>query len=179
MFYLVVMKEDLITFGNFHSPVGTIFLASLRGCLTDVGIGESEQAFLERIAAKFGPDMEKDNGAFGKAFGELERYFSGKPVEFDLRLRLVGTPFELFVWKAMQEIPWGEARTYGWIAARIGNPKAVRAVGGACGKNPVPLIIPCHRVLRSNGEIGGYSGGLGIKRALLKTEGISYRSERE
>lgn len=89
-----------------------------------------------------------------------------------LKIRLVGTPFQQQVWKALIKIPGGKTISYAAIARQIKNPKAVRAVGGAVGANPVPILIPCHRVIASNGTIGGYSGGLAIKKKLLKAENI-------
>jgi O-6-methylguanine DNA methyltransferase len=86
-----------------------------------------------------------------------------------------GTPFQQNVWRALQKIPRGKTRSYGEIARQIGKPKAVRAVGGACGANPIPIFIPCHRVLAANKKLGGYSGGLNWKRKLLAREGIALR----
>ena len=96
----------------------------------------------------------------------LSEPIDGMPVKF-----LEGTGFEKSVWKVLTEIPRGEVRSYGWVAMKIGNPKASRAVGRACGTNPVPFIVPCHRVVASRGGIGGYGYGLGVKRKLLKLEG--------
>ncbi len=95
--------------------------------------------------------------------------------EIGIFLRECGTPFQRKVWRAIQKIPYGETRSYQWIAKKIGRPKAVRAVGQACGKNPLPLLIPCHRVVGSRGKIGGFTGagstgGLKLKRRLLKLE---------
>lgn len=103
----------------------------------------------------------------------LERYFAGERETFtDVPLELYGTPFQRTVWDALREIPWGEVRTYGEIAATVGGPKAQRAVGAANSKNPVPIIIPCHRVLAHGHRLGGYTGGLGRKRFLLRREGL-------
>ncbi len=99
------------------------------------------------------------------------RYFTGEPVRFRVRLDLrVGTPFQRKVWRVLRTIPHGQTRSYGWVAQRIGAPRAVRAVGAACGANPVPVIVPCHRVIASDGALGGFSGGLARKRALLRLE---------
>lgn len=102
---------------------------------------------------------------------QLVRYFTGEPVRFRVRLDLrVGTPFQRKVWRVLRTIPHGQTRSYGWVAQRIGAPRAVRAVGAACGANPVPVIVPCHRVIASDGALGGFSGGLARKRALLRLE---------
>jgi len=90
----------------------------------------------------------------------------------DVRKLTLGTPFQQKVWKVLQTIPYGETRTYKWVAQKIGKPKAVRAVGQACGANPLPLIIPCHRVVASGNKLGGFSGGLRLKKKLLRREGI-------
>jgi methylated-DNA-[protein]-cysteine S-methyltransferase len=114
----------------------------------------------------------RGNGSplLGEAARQLQDYFEGKRSHFDLPLAPAGSPFEKRVWKAMQKIPYGETRCYGDLAAAIHS--APRAVGGACGKNPIPIVIPCHRVL-AKGGMGGYSGqgGLDTKRALLRLEG--------
>jgi methylated-DNA-[protein]-cysteine S-methyltransferase len=101
----------------------------------------------------------------------LRKYFSGERVSFDVPLDLrYYTPFQQAVWKAAAAIPSGETRSYAWIAKRIRNPKAVRAVGQALGANPVPIVIPCHRVISSAGTMGGYSGGIKMKKTLLELE---------
>ena len=101
---------------------------------------------------------------------QLEEYAGGRRREFELDLDLRGTPFDLDVWRALQRIPFGATETYGGLAQRIGAPGAARAVGNAAGRNPVPVIVPCHRLLASKG-VGGFSGGLDVKRALLAHEG--------
>jgi O-6-methylguanine DNA methyltransferase len=111
----------------------------------------------------------------GKAFlsaavRQLREYFDGARREFDLPLDLRGTRFQLQVWRAVTKIPYGETRTYAQIASQIGNPKATRAVGGANGRNPAPIIVPCHRVVATGGGLGGYSAGLDFKSRLLALE---------
>ncbi len=101
---------------------------------------------------------------------QLEEYFAGKRKTFDLPLAPKGTEFQQKVWKALTEIPYGETRTYGEIAAAIGNPKAARAVGMANNKNPIGIIIPCHRVVGANGKLVGYAGGMEKKEFLLELE---------
>lgn len=105
---------------------------------------------------------------------ELTEYFVGKRTEFTVPLDLRGTPFQLAVWKAVFAIPYGEVRTYLDIARAVGSPNASRAVGGANGRNNIPIIIPCHRVIASGGQLGGYTGGLHYKRALLAIEGATH-----
>jgi len=113
----------------------------------------------------------------GVGFAEFEKklrdYLAGKQVAFDEILDLVAaTNFQRQVWLAAREIPYGETRSYAWVATRLGNPKACRAVGQALGKNPLPIVIPCHRVLSSGGTLGGFSGGIDTKRRLLALEGM-------
>lgn len=103
---------------------------------------------------------------------QLERYFAGELREFDLPLAPVGTDFQRSVWDALRRIGYGQTASYGQIAAAVGNPGAVRAVGSAVGANPIPVIIPCHRIIRADGSIGGFALGLDAKRLLLNIEGI-------
>lgn len=101
---------------------------------------------------------------------QLNEYFAGSRTVFNINKKLIGTPFQLRVWQALEEIPYGETVTYKQIAEKIGQPKAVRAVGGAIHRNPIPIIIPCHRVVGSNGKMVGFAFGIGIKEWLLKLE---------
>ncbi len=107
---------------------------------------------------------------FEEARKQLGEYFSGERKEFDLPLALTGTEFQVSVLQALMEIPYGETRSYGAIAQQIGRPKAVRAVGAANGRNPIPIIVPCHRVIGSGGDLTGFGGGLDTKEALLRLE---------
>ena len=101
---------------------------------------------------------------------QLKEYFLGKRKDFDIPLYMEGTPFQMRVWEVLKKIPYGETRTYGQIAAEAGNPKAARAVGGANNKNPIGIIVPCHRVIGANGSLIGYAAGTDIKNYLLKLE---------
>ena len=101
---------------------------------------------------------------------QLDEYFNGNRKKFDLPLVLHGTDFQISVWKALQDIPYGKTRSYGEIAARIGSPKASRAVGMANNRNPIVIIVPCHRVLGHNGSLTGFAGGLDLKQGLLDLE---------
>lgn len=111
-----------------------------------------------------------DDSCFAEARRQLDAYFAGALRSFDLPLDLQGTPFQLQVWRALLEIPYGETVSYGEQARRIGNPKGVRAVGLANGRNPISIIVPCHRVIGKNGSLTGYGGGLDRKRFLLELE---------
>ncbi|AVH94658.1 MULTISPECIES: methylated-DNA--[protein]-cysteine S-methyltransferase [Streptomyces] len=113
---------------------------------------------------------DPDPRPFGEAVRQLDAYFAGELTAFDLPLHLVGTPFQLRVWERLSLIPYGETRTYGELAEELGNPGASRAVGLANGKNPVGIIVPCHRVVGAGGGLTGYGGGLDRKRRLLAFE---------
>ncbi|WP_195267959.1 methylated-DNA--[protein]-cysteine S-methyltransferase [Eubacterium sp. 1001713B170207_170306_E7] len=121
---------------------------------------------------KFGKNAELcETELIKTTFNQLEEYFRGERKVFDVTLAPEGTTFQKKVWAALRQIPYGETRTYGQVAADIGNPKACRAVGMANNRNPIGIIIPCHRVIGSNGRLVGYAGGVGIKEQLLKIEG--------
>jgi methylated-DNA-[protein]-cysteine S-methyltransferase len=116
------------------------------------------------------PEWKRDDRALRDAVRELRAYFAGELREFSLPLAPVGTAFQLDVWNALRAIPYGETTSYGDLAERIGRPKAVRAVGAANGANPLPIVVPCHRVIGSNGNLTGFGGGLPLKSALLALE---------
>ncbi len=156
------------------APVGRLYVAAGLEGIVGVGVGVGKGEFLKRFTCG-GPAGElkfrKDEKRFARLFREFDRYFAGRPVSFSAAVNLHGTPFEEAVWRALKEIPRGSTRGYGEVASVIGSPKSARAVGGACAANPLPIIIPCHRVIRVDGRIGGYTGGVEIKRALLALEG--------
>jgi len=141
------------------SPVGPLQARSHDGALIALSMHR-------RLAA--GPDA--DDPVLSHAAEQLEAYFAGELTEFDLPLALHGNPFERRVWAALLEIPYGETTSYGELARRIGAPTAARAVGLANSRNPVGIIVPCHRVIGANGKLTGYAGGLDMKRALLDLE---------
>ena len=117
------------------------------------------------------PDGRRDAQRCKTASTQLAEYFAGERREFGLELAPYGTEFQLRVWRALSEIPYGAVRSYADVARAVGRPGAARAVGGAVGSNPLPIVIPCHRVIASDGTIGGFSGGLAIKHRLLAIEG--------
>lgn len=112
----------------------------------------------------------EDKKPFKEVIRQLKSYFAGKLKEFDVPLVLQGTDFQLLVWRRLQKIPYGETVSYGQIARELGNPEASRAVGLANGSNPIPIIVPCHRVIGSNGNLTGFGGGLPVKQKLLTLE---------
>ena len=126
---------------------------------------------LSRVLALGAREEARDDDAGGLP-ERLRRYARGQPVPFPDALDFAAaTPFQRAVWQATQEIPCGQTRSYGWLAARVGRPRAARAVGQAMAANPWPIIVPCHRVVSSNGRLGGYGGGLDVKERLLLLEG--------
>jgi methylated-DNA-[protein]-cysteine S-methyltransferase len=117
-----------------------------------------------------GPDWQHEDTAFDDVVSQLTEYFDGRRRQFDLPLAPAGTPFQQRVWRALLDVPYGETISYGELASRIGQRSASRAVGLANGSNPLPIVIPCHRVIGSNGKLTGYGGGLPIKERLLAHE---------
>ena len=149
------------------------YLDSSIGPLLLVGNGEG----LKRIEfprrgkpVKPEPGWEKSPRELREVTRQLKDYFAGKRTRFDLKLAPEGTEFQRQVWKALRTIPYGKTISYGELANKIGNPEAVRAVGGANGKNPIPIVIPCHRVIGADGSLTGFGGGLETKVALLALE---------
>ena len=127
----------------------------------------------EKKAARYaGGAVIKETALIKKTVSQLKEYFKGKRKVFDIPLQLTGTGFQLAVWEALQKIPFGITRSYKEIAAEAGNPKACRAAGMANNRNPIAIIIPCHRVIGADGSLTGYGGGLDKKRYLLELEGI-------
>lgn len=151
-------------FTIIDSPVGPLRLVA-----DEAGLRRLE--FREGRAFDAPPDdWQEDARALGPVARQLQEYFAGKRKVFDLALEPEGTPFQRRVWERLLEIPYGETISYGTLARRVGNSNASRAVGLANGRNPIAIIIPCHRVIGSNGMLTGYGGGLPIKRKLLELE---------
>ncbi len=115
-------------------------------------------------------DWKQNHAAFAEVIRQLQAYFCGELKEFDVPLAMEGTVFQLRVWNELRKIPYGETISYAQLAERIGNPQAVRAVGLANGSNPIPIIVPCHRVIGSDGSLTGFGGGLSTKKKLLELE---------
>ena len=163
---------ETVRTASFESPIGTLRVASTAEGLAYLGLpragGPGFAGWLERAL----PEARREE-AFApnrEAIRQVLEYLEGKRTEFDVPLDLRGTPFQRDVWNALREIPYGATRSYAEVAARVGNPDAVRAVGAANGANPVALVVPCHRVIQSGGKLGGYGGGLDLKRRLLAME---------
>ena len=146
------------------TPIGELLLAGADDALTMIGFPKGS---MRRDPQ---PDWIYNEKPLREARRQLEEYFAGTRKAFDLPLRLEGTEFQVSVLEALQKIPYGQTVSYGEIAKRIGRPKAVRAVGAANGRNPIPIVVPCHRVIGSSGDLTGFGGGLDTKEALLRLE---------
>ena len=159
-------KQTTYSYKTMKSPVGRLKLvASDRGFAAI--LWENDDPKRVRLA----PLVEdKNHPVLRETERQLNDYFAGKLKKFSLKFDFAGTDFQKEVWRALAAIPFGETRSYGEIARQIGRPKAVRAVGAANGRNPISIIVPCHRVIGSNGKLTGYAGGLETKDFLLKTE---------
>ena len=145
---------------------------------TEIGrikISEKDEKIIGLVFSDYKKEdeIEKETELIKKAYTQLEEYLSGKRTEFDIEIEMIGTEFQKKVWKELLNIPYGETRSYKDIAIAIGNEKACRAVGNANNKNPIAIIVPCHRVVGSDGSMTGYAGGLNIKEKLLKIEKCS------
>ena len=156
---------DIVSTCQTETPIGTLQLASTAAGLVYVGLPRSSGAGLAGFLARHVPRAHRQRAyaPLRDAIRELLEYLDGKRRDFSLPLDVRGTPFQRRVWEALVEIPYGETRSYGEIAAAIGQPGASRAVGLANGANPIPLVIPCHRVIAAGGRIGGYGGGVRLK----------------
>lgn len=144
------------------TPIGELLLVSDGSSLTALQFDDARRGSPTQPAAT--------DPVLGRAAVQLGEYFAGERTSFDLPLAPVGTPFEQRVWEELRQIPYGETTSYGELAARIGEPGAARAVGRANGRNPIPVIVPCHRVIGADGSLTGFGGGLECKRALLDLE---------
>jgi O-6-methylguanine DNA methyltransferase len=163
--YAVVFETDLGWMGVAYSPAGVMAITLPRAS------EEAAQRALWDACPQALPGAPEE--APDDIVSQLRRYAAGERVTFHVTLDWSRyTPFQQAVWQATQRIPYGETRSYGWIAQAIGRPRAARAVGQALGANPTPIVVPCHRVVTSDGRLGGFGGGLDLKRRLLALEGV-------
>lgn len=157
-----------MNYQHFQSPIGELILVERSGQLAFVVFGASWEAFRKKHLDL----VEAPSELLEKAKIQLSEYFEGRRKSFQLPLSPQGTEFQRKVWSALLSIPFGETRTYSEQAFQLNKPKAVRAVGHANGQNPLPVLIPCHRVLGKDGSLTGFAGGMEMKRQLLAHEGI-------
>lgn len=164
---------EMIQYTWFETPWGWMAIAfsELGLVRTTLPCPSKEEAIREIIV--LWPQASPVEEAFGELKEQFARYFRGERVEFNFPLDLrAGTIFQKRVWEAVKNIPWGQTRTYGEVAAMVGKPGGARAVGQALARNPLPIIIPCHRIIGSDGSLKGFGGGVELKRKLLKLEGV-------
>jgi len=167
----VSASDGDLAYGILDSPVGSLLVAG-DGCELH-RIAFSSESGIRRQSAGW----RRDDALFTEAFRQLRAYFAGELTSFTLPLRRAGTAFQNSVWTALCDIPYGETATYGALAARIGRPAACRAVGSANAANPLPIVVPCHRVIGADGSLTGFGGGVPIKRFLLALEQGHARSD--
>jgi methylated-DNA-[protein]-cysteine S-methyltransferase len=162
-----------VAYATVESPFGELLLAGTERGIVRIGLPSQDgELLLEDLAARVSPRVLEAPDRLDAARRELDLYFAGRLRDFDLPLDWrLSRDFRRRALRAVARIPYGETRSYAEIARRAGNERAVRAAGSACGANPVPIVVPCHRVLRSGGALGGYGGGLPMKEALLELEG--------
>lgn len=160
-----------INYTTAASPLGRLLVARTERGVCSVSLADSETELAKRLRREFPrARVERDRNGLSGAVRQLVRFLKGQQPRFDLPLDVRGTAFQCRVWEELLRIPYGVTRTYGDVARALGKPGAARAVGTACGSNPLPLIIPCHRVVRGSGQLGGYGLGLPRKRKLLAQE---------
>ena len=168
---------DRVYYTGIESPIGTVWATATEAGLLQVNFPRPEAEFVASLRRRVDAEIVHDPGRFDKFRGSMEAYFDGERVAFDFPLDLRGTDFQKAVWLATHRIPYGRLSSYGRLAAAVGRPKAARAVGNAVGANPLAIIIPCHRVIRSDGSLGGFGGRPDLKRYLLSLEGVLPRAE--
>jgi len=162
------------------TPIGAIWVVASPKGLVSVTLEQPQNQLLQLANYKDLTELKKQKKLSTaqqhllKSAQQLAEYFQNKRQQFDLNLDLSGTDFQVAVWKKLLTLPFSKSLTYSDLALKVKRPRAQRAVGSAVGKNPLLIIVPCHRVLASKGKLGGFSGGLDVKRALLKLENISY-----
>ena len=163
-----------VAYATTDSPFGSLLLARTPRGLVRIGLpNQDADALLEDLATRVSPRVLEAPAQLDDARRELDLYFEGKLTDFDLALDWqLSKDFRREVLRAIARIPYGQTRSYTQMASSAGNERAVRAAGTACGTNPIPLVVPCHRVLRSGGALGGYGGGVPMKEGLLRLEGI-------
>ena len=153
------------------TPIGPLLVGVTDRGVCRISFDAEPERHLEALARQFGPRVLRSSRPVEPVRRELDEYFAGRRRDFDLRIDLHAAAFQAAVLRELARVPYGELATYGDLARRIGRPRAARAVGGALNRNPIPILLPCHRVVGASGSLVGYAGGLDRKRALLSLEG--------
>ncbi len=169
------MNKPVTVYCSFYdSPLGRLCLGmTAKGLVALHFPGETHEDLVAALPYR-NPRIVHDSGPFAGIKRQLDRYFEGRPVKFTFQADLGwATPFQRDVWRALAQLPPGQLITYGQLAREVGRPRAARAVGQAVGANPLPILIPCHRVIAGDGALGGFTGGVALKKKLLKIEGIT------
>ncbi len=172
---MVDLGRQVTFYSLYSSPIGELLLTSDGEALTGLRMG------VHRGKPAKGPEpaWQRNESWFGTIHDQLDAYFHGKRRDFEFPMRMEGTPFQRLVWDGLRTIPYGSTTSYAELASRIGRPGASRAVGSANGRNPIAIIVPCHRVIAADGTLGGFGGGLDRKEWLLEHEGASSRERSE
>ena len=165
-------SRPIIYYTLFASPLGRIGIASTPGGICRISLNAAGRpAFRKTLQRDYRCSAVRRDRHFTDLVTGIRAYFSGNPVRFNIKIDLLeGTPFQKKVWRSLRRIPFGQTRSYRSIARDIGHPNSYRAVGGACGTNPIAVLIPCHRVINADGNLGGFTGGIRLKRQLLTLE---------
>lgn len=166
----MTMTSDTTVTTTVDSPIGPLTLTASDGFLTRLAMHE------QRHAPRVSSEWVRDDAWFAPVTEQLDAYFSGDLKDFDVPIRMEGTDFQRKVWAGLREIPYGSTLSYGELAQRVGRPGASRAVGLANGRNPIAILVPCHRVIGSDGQLTGYGGGIDRKIWLLDLEKAAYKS---
>lgn len=159
--------EENLAWCHVESPIGTLIVAGCTSHIHHIGFPNGSRK------TEIHPHWRHDPTPFADLRAQLRAYFAGELTKFELQLRPSGTEFQQAVWQALMDIPYGETTSYGAMASKIGRPKASRAVGAANGANPIPIVIPCHRVIGADRSLTGFGGGVETKAFLLQLEGFS------
>lgn len=162
----------VLYFASFESPIGELWLLGDGQRLLRLKIGGPKERFFQEVEARWGLLPKWSSDALSLPLRELKAYFRGELQAFTTALSPQGTPFQRRVWEVTRRIPYGQVKSYGEVAQEVGSPGGGRAVGRALGANPLPLFIPCHRVVKADGSLGGFSSGLWVKQWLLQFEGV-------
>ena len=169
-----------VSYTLFETELGWMGVAGSTAGLRRIVLPLPSPEAVRQLTLEGFPEAMGDASFFGDLPERLRRYFKGELVSFDDELDLApATPFRRAVWEATRSIPYGETRSYSWVAHNIGKPRALRAVGQALAHNPVPIVVPCHRVVNKNGNLGGFGGGLDMKKRLLEIEALHSKSNQK